>query len=83
MTNEACPFFLHRRFCLRLRFEDGSNLETDLSKLIKEHVCLEQLSSAKIAPDWGCPEFNEGRVDIEPKTLHCFAINQNKDDNRC
>ena len=55
-------------FCFRLCFEDGSTLETDLSQLIKEHVCLEQLSSAKIDPDWGCLEFNEGRIDIKPET---------------
>ena len=83
MTNEAGPFFLHRRIVLSIVFQDGSTLETDLSQLIKEHVCLEQLSSAKIDPDWGCLEFNEGRVDIEPKTLHRFAIKQNKDHNRC
>ena len=70
-------------FCFRLCFEDGSTFEADLSKLIKEHVCLEQLSSAKIDPDWGCLEFNEGKVDIEPKTLHRFAINQNKDHKYC
>ena len=56
-----------------LTFENGEVIETDLVDLIGHHVSLDALNTARIDPEWGCLEFNDGRVDIEPKTLYQFA----------
>jgi len=56
-----------------LTFENGETKETDLENLIGHHVSLDALNTARIDPEWGCLEFNDGRVDIEPKTLYQFA----------
>ena len=56
-------------------FENGENKEVDLFNLIAKHVSLEQLNTARIDTEWGCLEFNDGQVDIEPKTLYQFALN--------
>ena len=50
------------------------NLEARLTEnLIGHHVSLEALNTARIDPEWGYLEFNDGKVDIEPKTLCQFA----------
>jgi hypothetical protein len=67
--------------CFQLSFEDGSVLEADLSELLRKHLPLNQIHSARIDPDWGCLEFNEGRVDITPQTLLRFVINQKQSGN--
>ena len=56
-----------------LTFENGEVKEVDLCNLIGHHVAPEALSSARIDPEWGCLEFNDGQVDIDPKTLYRFA----------
>jgi hypothetical protein len=56
-----------------LTFENGEVKEADLVDLIGHHVSLDALNTARIDPEWGCLEFNGGRVDIEPKTLYQFA----------
>ena len=56
-----------------LKFENGTVKETDLAELIGHHVTLDALNTARIDPEWGCLEFNGGRVDIEPKTLYQYA----------
>ncbi len=61
----------HYRF--RLYFENGEIKSTDLQPLIGAYVPETLLSSAQIDPDWGCLEFSQGQVDIEPKTLYQFA----------
>lgn len=55
-------------------FEDLSKKKVDISELIKSKVTIEELKSAHIDKDWGCLEFNDGMVDIEPKTLYNFCI---------
>ena len=56
-----------------LSFENGEVKEADLVDLIGHYVSLDDLNTARIDPEWGCLEFNDGRVDIEPKTLYQFA----------
>jgi len=41
--------------------------------LIGHYVALDALNSARIDTEWGCLEFNDGKIDIEPKTLYEFA----------
>jgi len=60
-----------------LFFENGESKETNLKELIAKHVNIEQVKTAKINPEWGCLEFNAGKVDIEPKTLYKFANTAN------
>ncbi len=56
-----------------LTFENGEVKEADLADLIGQHVSLDALNTARIDLEWGCLEFNEGRVDIEPKTLYRYV----------
>ena len=56
-----------------LTFQNGEVIEADLKDLIGQHVRVDDLSTARIDPDWGCLEFLGGSVDIEPKTLFRYA----------
>jgi hypothetical protein len=56
-----------------LTFENGEVKEADLADLIGQHVLLDALNTPRIDPEWGCLQFNDGSVDIEPKTLHRFC----------
>jgi len=54
-------------------FENGLHKRVDISPLVQSKVSLKDLKSAHIDEDWGCLEFNDGMVDIDPKTLYEFA----------
>jgi hypothetical protein len=56
-----------------LIFENGEIKEADLQALIGNHVCADALYTARIDAEWGCLEFNNGMVDIAPKTLYQYA----------
>ncbi len=56
-----------------LTFENRETREVDLKNLISHKVSTKELKSAKIDKDWGCLEFNNGLVDIEPKTLYEYS----------
>ena len=56
-----------------LTFENGEIRDTDLLDLIGKHVAMDSLHTAHIVPDWGCLEFLNGQVDIEPNTLYRYA----------
>jgi hypothetical protein len=56
-----------------LTFESGEIKEADLHDLIGQHVAIELLHTAHIDPEWGCLEFLDGKVDIEPNTLYRYA----------
>ncbi len=58
-----------------LVFENGEIKNADLKNLIGSHVELEALKTARIDGEWGCLEFENGSIDIEPKTLYRFAGN--------
>lgn len=63
-----------------LTFENGEVKEADLVDLIGHHVSPDALNTARIDTEWGCLEFNGGKVDIEPKTLYQFAtVEQHKE----
>lgn len=65
-------FKQHQDYRFTLIFENGEVKETDLQPLIGEYVDLPSLNSARIDEEWGCLEFKNGTVDIEPKTLYHF-----------
>ncbi|MBK1655000.1 DUF2442 domain-containing protein [Allochromatium vinosum] len=56
-----------------LTFENGQRREVDLQSLIGQYVALDEVSTAIVDPEWGCLEFLNGQVDIEPKTLARYA----------
>lgn len=59
-----------RDYLFALTFENGEQKEADLKELLGNYVSVELLSTARIDPEWGCLEFKDGMVDIEPKTLY-------------
>jgi hypothetical protein len=61
-------------YIFKLYFEDGTIKEVNLESLLKDIVSLDELDSANIDKDWGCLEFKNGLVDIEPKTLYKFSL---------
>jgi len=61
-------------YIFNLRFEDGTKRTVDISALVNSKVKVNELKSAKIDNDWGCLEFKDGMIDIDPKTLYNFSI---------
>lgn len=57
-----------------LKFDDGVAKEVNLQDLISNKVNDSELSSAMIDSEWGCLEFKNGLVDIEPKTLYKYVL---------
>ena len=62
------------RFSLVFEADRFPNL--DLKSLIGEKVGLGDLGTARIDEDWGCLEFKDGDIDIEPETLYSFCQQQ-------
>jgi hypothetical protein len=71
-------FEQHYDYIFGLTFANGEFIEADLAPLIAKHVAAGELQSARIDQDWGCLEFNNGAVDIEPSTLYQWAESHNK-----
>jgi len=63
-------FEIVKDYIFDLYFEDGLKKHIDLYKLIGLKVSKTELSSAHVDVEWGCLEFKNGLVDIEPKTLY-------------
>ena len=63
----------HHEFQFALTFIDGKHVVLDLAPLIGKHVPLNALNSARIDPEWGCLEFCDGAVDIDPSTLYAYS----------
>jgi hypothetical protein len=63
-------------YCFLTKFENGEVIISDLKNLISKFVEPNEVKTAKINNDWGCLEFKNGAVDIEPKTLYHYAKNQ-------
>ncbi len=57
-----------------LVFENGVHGEVDLKEMISQYVTPQETSSAFLNKEWGCLEFNDHMVDIEPKTLYAFFL---------
>ncbi len=66
--------FKNSGFNFLLFFANGEMIDVDLYPLIGKHVSEESLKSARIDCEWGCLEFHNGIVDIDPKTLYNYAI---------
>ncbi|TXK92762.1 hypothetical protein BMR05_15630 [Methylococcaceae bacterium HT4] len=74
--------FIHQKnYRFTLFFKNGQNKEVDLKGLIEKNVSLNDIETAQINYEWGCLEFNGGRVDIEPKNLYQYAC-QNSEQNK-
>lgn len=56
-----------------LTFANQETAKVDLEKLISKYVNPEEIETARVNQDWGCLEFKNGAVDIEPKTLYKFC----------
>lgn len=65
-------------YLFTLTFENGECKEADLSALIGQYVSLNNLDTAHVNSDWGCLEFNNGIVDIDPKTLYRYVASRPK-----
>jgi len=60
-------------YVFTFNFEKGINKTVDISNLIKNKVKKDELETAHLDKDWGCLEFKNGMVDIEPNTLYKFT----------
>ena len=67
-------FQLIQGYRFNLTFDNGQTFDVDLKNLIHRYVSVEDLSTARIDSEWGCLEFHDGKVDIEPKTLYRYVI---------
>ena len=63
-------FKIEHDYVFDLHFEDGTHKVLNLENLIKSKVSKEEIKTAHIDKDWGCLEFNNGLVDINPQTLY-------------
>ncbi len=70
-------FELRSDYIFALTFANDELIETDLAPLLAQHVASGELTSARIDQDWGCLEFKDGAVDIEPHTLYQWAESHN------
>ena len=74
MVDMKLKNFEHKQnYFFKFVFENGEVKEADLKALIGKFVEEEQLNTAKIDTEWGCLEFKNGAVDIEPKTLYHYC----------
>ena len=53
-------------------FENGEKKESSIEGLVVKYLQPDELGTAKINAEWGCLEFKDGAVDIEPKTLYHY-----------
>lgn len=56
-------------------FENGEERTSDIKELVAKHLNEDELQTAKLNKEWGCIEFKDGAVDIEPKTLYKYCNN--------
>ncbi len=59
-----------------ITFSNEEKIKVDLKELISSYVKPQEAITAHINQEWGCLEFNNGTVDIEPKTLYNYVKNQ-------
>lgn len=76
-------FKYQKSYIFILTFENGESIETDLKNLLEKYVDINSLNTAQLNKDWGCLEFNNGMVDIEPKTLYRYAVEHIKHTSIC
>ncbi len=76
MKLKTCRFF--DGYNAELTFENGEQFRADMAELLRAYVAPNQLGSAHIDAEWGCLEFCDGAVDIEPQSLYRFVTTQFK-----
>lgn len=54
-------------------FENGERKEANIESLVAKYLKPDELSTAAINDEWGCLEFKDGSVDIEPRTLYKYC----------
>jgi len=61
-------------------FENGERKQTNIEGLVAKYLSPNELNTAAINDEWGCLEFKDGAVDIEPNTLYkyCDIHNQSQ-----
>ncbi len=69
-----CENLGNYHFSLQFKEENFENI--NLKNLIASKIKQKALQTASVNSEWGCLEFENGLVDIEPKTLFEFCINQ-------
>lgn len=67
--------FQNTGFEFSLMFENGEVIAVNLKTLVGEYVSEKNMSSAHLDSEWGCLEFCNGDVDIDPNTLYLYAVN--------
>ena len=58
-------------------FENGERKQANIEELVAKYLKLDELDTAIINDEWGCLEFKDGAVDIEPKTLYKYCDTHN------
>ena len=66
--------FSHDKYKFFLTFSNGQQAVVDLKPLLGEYLSEQALDSARVDPEWGCLEFSDGSVDIDPSTLYSYAF---------
>lgn len=59
-------------------FENGECKEVNLESLVAKYLQPDELGTTMINYEWGCLEFKDGAVDIEPNTLYKFCDTHNQ-----
>jgi len=60
-------------------FENGEQKVSNIKNLVSEYLNENDLQTARINEEWGCLEFKDGAVDIEPTTLYRYCNKHNID----
>lgn len=55
-------------------FENGEQKQSNIKELVAKYLQPDELNTAKINEEWGCLEFKDGAVDIEPNTLYKYCV---------
>jgi hypothetical protein len=58
-------------------FENGEQKHSDIKGLVAQYLKPDELQTATINHEWGCLEFKNGTVDIEPHTLYKYCVAHN------
>ncbi len=67
--------FKNLNFEFSLVFSNGEMFVVNLKALLEGYISEADLASARLDSDWGCLEFLNGTVDIDPTILYCYAVN--------
>jgi hypothetical protein len=66
--------FENSGFDFLLFFANGEMISVDIHPLVGKYISESDLNLARIDSEWGCLEFCNGIVDIEPTTLYRYAV---------